>query len=186
MEGEALSDRPSDRRVSSDLSDNSWRLNEDVAHLHPYKEPEAGIGITNKTNKSPVKLCKYCGAQYDSKEKVCPDCNSPNSRSLNPDTRFSLTPRNVTSQSNKKVEECWNIEEDALSGAIKKHPLEMIEVPIVNVSTGEWHKETRCNSCGAAYTKIEGRAATSEEIELAKTGKISPPTQHYVGCGNEA
>jgi hypothetical protein len=159
-----------------DLSDDSWMLNTDRAHAHPYQK---GLAITDK----PSKWCTYCGNQYNPNEAKCPECGSPTATLLGANKRFSLTPRNVTAQSRREIDFCWNVDEDAISGDLKRHKFVEEVIGVVNLTSGEYHDLTRCKTCHTGYTKKNGRAATEDEIAKAKAGKIPAPPQRLAGYG---
>jgi len=159
-----------------DLSDDSWRLNAAFAHVHPYQK---GVGITDAA----CRHCAFCGQQFSLKEHLCPDCQSPTSHLLKANSRFSLTPKNVSAQSNRPVNLCWSVDEDPISGDIKRHKLEEISVPVVDVATQEYHLEIRCKVCGTGYTRVEGRGASESELADARAGKIAKPTKFLAGAG---
>ncbi len=140
---------------------------------------DKGLGITDAA----CRHCAFCGMQFSLKESLCPDCGSPTSNLLKANARFSLTPRNVTAQSNRQVNLCWTIDEDPISGDVKRHKFEEIIVPVVDLTTGEYREEPRCRVCGTAYSRINGRTATADEIAKAKAGKISLPTKFLAGAG---
>src|SRR6266566_1471762 len=160
----------------ADLTEESWNLNSTIAHGHPFTP---GLAITDK----PARWCSYCGWQYEVKGSQCPECGCPNSTLLKANQRFSLAMRNSTAQSRRKVELCWAVEEDALTGDIKRHRLDEISVPVVDLTTKEFHKETRCRTCGVGYSRVEGRVASETELADAKAGKIAAPSKFLAGAG---
>ncbi len=83
----------------------------------------------------------------------------------------------------KKTEMCWNQKKRA-NGGYDSHAFLEQRIPVVNLSTNEYHVEVRCGNCGRAYTSVEGRAATPQEIQLCKQGKIAAPTAKDLWMGS--
>jgi hypothetical protein len=168
--------------MNRDLDEDSLNLNVKIAHMHPYMKPENGIAITDKA-------CKWdrngCGWQYPVDLDKCPECGCPTFTLLKANQRFQLTPRNVNAQRRRELELCWHMEEDPITGEIKRHKYVEEIVGVVSVANKEHHDLTRCKTCKTGYTKFNGRAATDAELAKAQAGEIEQIPEHLAGYGNE-
>lgn len=124
--------------------------------------------------------CVLCSMKMKESNGFCPRCGAPNVRDvLNTDGEYEQESfregKSATSHFFAEVKTCMAVTFTPKNGKYVQdppHSLTIEAVPVVNLATGEIHDVQRCSTCHRAYTKINGRVATSDEIAKCKSGKI--------------
>jgi hypothetical protein len=117
-------------------------------------------------------MCMRCEWVQKTNDK-CEACGTPNFRRVNKTTRIYPVSKGPVAHFMKRVTMCWNEDVDPNNpNKVAYHPYDEKTRLVVNISTAEAHQETYCATCGRVYGWPSGRAATAQEIEDAKNGKI--------------
>jgi hypothetical protein len=123
-----------------------------------------------------LSMCLKCEWVQQNKD-ICEKCGAPNFRKINKNTRVHPPSKGSVAHFMKKVTVCWNGDADPDNpNQVNYHLYDGKDRLVVNISTAEAHQETYCAGCGRVYGWPSGRAATPQEIQDAKDGKIPQKT----------
>jgi len=115
--------------------------------------------------------CKLCGERFARSVTQCTSCGSTSIRDVvATGGEYDVVSEDAVRHLKRKIEFCWN-EKKAGNNYIK-HKFVKKLVKVVNLSTTEIHEQLRCGTCNRFYASYNGRAATPEEMEKARAGKI--------------